>query len=80
VISIPNVSFIELNAMPLQPRRNLFLKREFSLMVGLAGDVEDNSLMREIAPYGNNIMHLCCYQPTRPPFQGEASLADRTQG
>jgi hypothetical protein len=40
VISIPNVSFIERDARPLQPRTNLFLKREFSPMIGLADDVQ----------------------------------------
>jgi hypothetical protein len=66
VISIPNVSFIERDAMPLQPRTNLFLKRAFSLMVGFAGDLEDNSLSVGLA-YGNNIIYLCCYRPTRHP-------------
>jgi hypothetical protein len=41
VISIPNVSFIEHNAMPLQQLTNLFLKRAFSVMFGLVGDVGD---------------------------------------
>jgi hypothetical protein len=44
MISIPNVSFIERHAMPLEQLTNLFLKREFSMMFGLVGDVEDNSL------------------------------------
>ena len=51
MISIPNVSFIERNAMPLQQLTNLFLKRVFSMMFGLVGDVGDKSLSVGLA-YG----------------------------
>ena len=51
MISIPNVSFIDRNAMPLQQLTNLFLKRLFSMMFGLFGDIDDKSLNKLGRPF-----------------------------